>query len=173
MSRFVVGVDNSPAARCALSWAYGAAARQDAVLEVVTAFTPIMALSPFAGYLILQLDEARQFAHATQHHVLSEALADDALDARIERFVAPGDAPSVLVERSQHASLLVVGRRASRLRRLLGGSVSNQCANQAQCPVVIVRGPPHLTPRRYRASIRRLDRDLTRRATRSGAEVTA
>ena len=59
----------------------------------------------------------------------------------IERRVDQGSAAAVLVEESQGADLLVVGSRGhGGFAQLLLGSVSQQCAQHASCPVVIVRG---------------------------------
>ena len=59
----------------------------------------------------------------------------------IERRVDQGSAAAVLVEESRGADLLVVGSRGhGGFAQLLLGSVSQQCAQHAFCPVVIVRG---------------------------------
>jgi nucleotide-binding universal stress UspA family protein len=64
----------------------------------------------------------------------------DAGDIRIERRVVEGAAAAVLVEESRGADLLVVGSRGhGGFAQLLLGSVSQQCAHHAECPVVIVR----------------------------------
>ena len=56
----------------------------------------------------------------------------------------PGD---VLVERSQEAVMLVIGRRDSSSRTTLGGSLSAFCLAYAACPVTVVTSatkPAHL-----------------------------
>jgi nucleotide-binding universal stress UspA family protein len=54
---------------------------------------------------------------------------------------ARGDAGPVLVDRSRHATALVIGRPAfTGASRLLVGSVAHHCLRHATCPVVTV--PP-------------------------------
>jgi len=61
----------------------------------------------------------------------------------IERRVVEGRPAAVLVDESQGADLLVVGSRGhGGFAGLLLGSVSQQCAHHAACPVVIVHGKP-------------------------------
>ena len=57
----------------------------------------------------------------------------------IERRVVEGAPATVLVDESRQADLLVVGSRGhGGFAGLLLGSVSQQCAHHAACPVVIV-----------------------------------
>ena len=64
--------------------------------------------------------------------------------AGIEQRVVEGTASAVLVDESQQADLLVVGSRGhGGFAQLLLGSVSQQCAHHAACPVVIVRSKPN------------------------------
>ncbi len=73
---------------------------------------------------------------------LNEAVPDTA-EVDIERRVAEGAAAAVLVDESRDAELLVVGSRGlGGFSGLLLGSVSQQCAHHAACPVVIVRSRP-------------------------------
>jgi nucleotide-binding universal stress UspA family protein len=67
----------------------------------------------------------------------------DATDVRVERKTVEGMAAQVLVEEADGADLLVVGSRGhGGFAGLLLGSVSQQCAQHAACPVVIIRGQP-------------------------------
>ena len=141
----VVGVNAGSAARSALCWAYGFAQRHDADLEVVTVYSPAVRTAAPIGPIVLEPAIFEESARTNQERVVREELALDALDPRISRVVVPGDATSALVERAQDAHLLVVGRRAGRLHRLLQGSTSTRCANRASCPVVIVRAPARMS----------------------------
>ena len=62
-------------------------------------------------------------------------------DVEVETVVREGAPAATLLEEAQDAELLVVGSRGlGGFRGLLLGSVSQQCAHHAPCPVVIV---PH------------------------------
>jgi nucleotide-binding universal stress UspA family protein len=64
-------------------------------------------------------------------------------EIEIERVVAEGSAAQVLIHAVAETDLLVVGPRGhGGFTNLLIGSVSQQCAQHAPCPVVIVRGRP-------------------------------
>jgi nucleotide-binding universal stress UspA family protein len=64
-------------------------------------------------------------------------------EIELERVVAEGSAAQVLIHAVAETDLLVVGRRGhGSFTNLLIGSVSQQCAQHASCPVVIVRGRP-------------------------------
>jgi nucleotide-binding universal stress UspA family protein len=72
--------------------------------------------------------------------VLDEVLAQvDATGVTIERVVVEGGAARRLLEAARGAEMLVVGSRG--FAGLLLGSVSQQCAHHAPCPVAIVRPP--------------------------------
>jgi nucleotide-binding universal stress UspA family protein len=61
-------------------------------------------------------------------------------ELEIERIVAEGSAARVLIDAVDEADLLVVRSRGhGGFTNLLLGSVSQQCAQHAPCPVVIVR----------------------------------
>jgi nucleotide-binding universal stress UspA family protein len=64
----------------------------------------------------------------------------DVKDVAVERKAVEGMAAQVLVDEAAGADLLVVGSRGhGGFAGLLLGSVSQQCAHHASCPVVIIR----------------------------------
>ena len=76
------------------------------------------------------------------------ALADAGdVDANVDfdTIVREGQAAHVLLEEAESADLLVLGSRGlGGFRGLLLGSISQQCAHHASCPVVIVPHPREL-----------------------------
>jgi nucleotide-binding universal stress UspA family protein len=74
----------------------------------------------------------------------TDALAAD--DVEIHRRLGTGNAADLLLRAAEGADLLVVGSRGrGGFRGLLLGSVSQQCAQHAPCPVVIIP-PAHDAP---------------------------
>jgi nucleotide-binding universal stress UspA family protein len=139
MERIVVGVDGSESAQEALRWAVAEARVRNAIVEAVYAWH-----QPFAtGYA--ELGEINNLDHFEKEAQQALDAAVDAVDtsgiAPVERRLVPGGAASVLVEQAKGASLLVVGSRGrGGFSGLLLGSVSQQTAHHAPCPVVII--PP-------------------------------
>jgi nucleotide-binding universal stress UspA family protein len=87
------------------------------------------------------LSDLRSAAEAALDATIEEAIPDVG-EVEIERRVIEGAPAGVLVEQSRGAELLVVGSRGlGGFRGLLLGSVSQQCAHHATCPVVIVHAP--------------------------------
>jgi nucleotide-binding universal stress UspA family protein len=81
----------------------------------------------------------------TSQQILDEELSEvDSAGLEVERVVLEGPPALMLVEAAEEADLLVVGSRGyGGFTGLLLGSVSQQCAHHAHCPVVIVRSHPH------------------------------
>ena len=137
MNRIVVGVDGSTGADAALAWAADEARLRNAHLEVVYTFA-----YPIKGEVPLPQEVDSQLIAEAQA-VLDDSLAGadlegTDLEARFER----GSAAVRLVEIAQGADLLVVGSRGrGGFAGLLLGSVSQQCAHHAPCPIVIVPAP--------------------------------
>ena len=137
MGMIVVGVDQSAAAKEALRFALEEARLRRASLRVVHA------TGPFGSYPSLAVDVSavHQAAEELIEHATSEAISEtDGVE--IERRVVEGAPGLVLVDESRSADLLVVGSRGhGGFAGLLLGSVSQQCAHHAECPVVIVHAP--------------------------------
>jgi nucleotide-binding universal stress UspA family protein len=139
----VVGVDSSEGAKAALRFALDDAKLRHATLRAVHSWqfgyigvSGIEGLSPVVG---ADLGDVRRTAEVALDATLHEAVPD-AGEVVIERRVVEGGPATVLVDESRNADLLVVGSRGhGGFAGLLLGSVSQQCAHHAACPVVIVR----------------------------------
>lgn len=145
MGVIVVGVDHSAGAKAALRFALAEAHVRQAALRAVHAwqFGYVGASFVAGSYPDLggELDELRDAAEAALEVTLQEVVPTTG-DVEIERRVVEGAAAAVLVDESRDADLLVVGSRGlGGFSGLLLGSVSQQCAHHAACPVVIVRAP--------------------------------
>jgi len=146
MSAIVVGVDGSESARAALRFALeearlrGGGARVVAAWHVPTAVYSGTLMPPDAS-LIEELEvDARQAAERAV-----EDAGDAARGVEVEIVAREGEAAHVLLEEAASADLLVLGSRGlGGFRGLLLGSVSQQCAHHAPCPVVIVPHPREL-----------------------------
>jgi nucleotide-binding universal stress UspA family protein len=137
MDLIVVGIDDSVAAKAALRFALGEARLRQASLRAVHA------IGAFGSYASLAVDVSA--AHQAAQELLEEAISEvngEGEDVEIDRRVVEGAPGAVLVEDSRDADLLVVGSRGhGGFAGLLLGSVSQQVAHHAECPVVIVRAP--------------------------------
>jgi nucleotide-binding universal stress UspA family protein len=136
----VVGVDGSEESRAALRWAVEEARLRDARIRVVHAWWAYPALA--AGTPIAAADWAalEESADRFVTSFVTETLGEPD-DLQIDASALHGSAAEVLVEASARADLLVVGSRGhGGFAGLLLGSVSQQCAHHALCPLVIVRG---------------------------------
>jgi nucleotide-binding universal stress UspA family protein len=143
MSVVIVGVDQSAGAEEALRFAFEEAQLRRATLRVVHAWQFGYIGSPgiegSVPVLGAELGEHAAAADAALDATVRETIPDPGR-VTIERRVVEGAAAAVLVEESNGADLLVVGSRGhGGFAQLLLGSVSQQCAHHAECPVVIVR----------------------------------
>ena len=130
--RIVVGVDGSENSLIALRWAMAEAALWHAPLDVVGAWGS-------ANYGLGGGAKEEQLRTQTEA-ILEDALADAGREgAPISLAVEHGPAAGVLVGASRGADLLVVGSRGrGALAGFVLGSVSQQCAAHASCPVGVV-----------------------------------
>jgi nucleotide-binding universal stress UspA family protein len=145
MGMIVVGVDHSAGAKAALRFALNEAQLRGASLRAVHTWQHLSAGAGWglaaAPYVTAEVSDLRNAAEAALAATIEEAIPD-AGGVELERRVIEGAPAGVLVEESRDAELLVVGSRGlGGFRGLLLGSVSQQCAHHAACPVVIVRAP--------------------------------
>jgi nucleotide-binding universal stress UspA family protein len=138
MQRIVVGVDGSPMSREALRWAIAEGRLRGAELQAVHAWQERY-LTPYPiGVAQLEFGAAERAARELLDAVVD---AEDAtgLPGPIEKIVVCDGGASALIQTAKGADLLVVGSRGrGGFSGLLLGSVSQQIAHHAPCPLVIV-----------------------------------
>ena len=138
MDRIVVGVDGSEESVDALRFALDETRLHGARLQIVNAWRfPALTMLPVAPPppTPQELDQAAR-------EVIDRALTDagGAGTVNVELVAVEGHPVEALVDAAQGADLLVVAARGlGGFRSTLLGSVSQQCALHAPCPVVIVR----------------------------------
>jgi len=136
MGRIVVGVDGSEHSHRALAFAAEEAKLRGSTLHVIHSWTFPPATLEADGLPHADLKAAAEL-------VLDEAIATLGAEPGIEiqPEIANELAAQALIRASEGAELLVVGSRGrGGFKGLLLGSVSQQCAHHARCPIVIV--PP-------------------------------
>ncbi len=141
----VVGVDGSAGSQVAVEFAAREAAAHGASLRLVTAWqVPPSVLS--GGEIVPEI--YKDFENEAGRTLLAAAAQVVRLEPSVphEERAVEGHAGNVLVDESERAELLVIGRRGhGSLTEFLLGSTSHQVADHAHCPVVIV--PPVPAPR--------------------------
>lgn len=151
----VVGVDGSPGSKLALRWSLAAADRHgtqvDAVMVWTDAFAPF---GPPTDISALSPEHQRQLLGRVESAINSAQKNYVGPPVRVRPHVLPGSPASVLVASARRADLLVLGSRGlGGIRGSLLGSVSQECAQLAPGPVVVVRdnlpaGAEHYTRNR-------------------------
>ncbi len=132
-----MGIDGSDSAADALRWAIEQAKTTGATVEAVYAWDPGILVSlgvpPMTDW-----EPLREAAQARPGEIVREAVGSHP-DVRIITKTVRGNPAQVLVDRSAHADLLVVGSRGlGGLKGMLLGSVGHHCAAHSHCPTVIV-----------------------------------
>ena len=145
VSRIVVGVDGSEHSLEALRFALAEARLRGA--KVMAVHVPHLPMAPVVGapaFVIGDLPDLVQSIEETAATVVETMLAevgDEAEGVEVETVVVRGGVAHELVKAAAGADLLVLGSRGhGGFVGLLLGSVSQQCAYHASCPVVIVPG---------------------------------
>jgi nucleotide-binding universal stress UspA family protein len=136
--RIVVGVDGSAGSDRALDWAISEARSRGAPLEVVHVWeVAYPALGPAIGFA------AEYGAVEEEAQVLLDKVVaghdTSGLTSPVARRLLPGPAASALLGAARGAEELVVGSRGQGgFAGLLLGSVTQQVAHHATCPIVVV-----------------------------------
>ncbi|WP_090480317.1 universal stress protein [Nakamurella panacisegetis] len=132
----IVGVDGSPASLEAIRMGHRLAGALGLPLSAIHIWHPSSPLRVPPSWHPHD-DAMTMLAHSVRVAFEPEPAPD------VQLFVERGDAASSLIECSDGAAMLVVGRKATRsgLGGALMGSVSSACAAHARCPVLVVQQP--------------------------------
>ena len=144
MPGITVGIDGSHDAHRALEWSMREAAARHVPLIVLTVHD--VPVSGWTGApIILPADEPvlEKLRQAAEEAVAkASAQLGESKPASVRIRAVNGFPAQELIEASRDADLLVVGSRGGGgFARLVLGSVSDQVARHAYCPVVVVPGP--------------------------------
>jgi nucleotide-binding universal stress UspA family protein len=136
----VVGIDGSEGAARALRFAAQEASWRGTDLRIVAVWNVPAAYYASEAMAPMPVDHFERSMRAAVERQVDDCLAEYP-DVERHLVVAEGTPSQVLVEKSERADMLVVGSRGlGGFRGLMLGSVGQQCAHHANCPVVIV---PH------------------------------
>jgi nucleotide-binding universal stress UspA family protein len=136
MRGIVVGVDGSDGSRHALAWALDEARLRGVAVHAVHVWSyPSIGAAPLAPPLI-DFEQLETEAQTMLDDVMAHA---DAREVVVHKHVYEGYPSRCLLEVAGDADLVVVGTRGrGGFAGLLLGSVSQQVAHHATCPVVVV-----------------------------------
>ena len=140
METIVVGIDGSPGADRAVQFAAREARLRNARLRLVEAWYVPAAVYGDVGAAVV--DAGAEYEEEAKRSLEEKVgqLEEELAGITIEQVVRQGRAATVLLEEASDAELLVVGSHGhGGFIGMLIGSVSNECARHAPCPVVIVR----------------------------------
>ena len=137
--RIVVGVDGSGPSRLALRWALDEASLRQAAVEVVHAWSSPLATAP--PFVVVPFDpRGLEQAARQQLDALVDSVDGTGQPIPVKRILANGSAGGAILNVAKGADLIVMGARGlGGFLGLLLGSVSQQVAHHARCPLVVVR----------------------------------
>jgi nucleotide-binding universal stress UspA family protein len=135
----VVGIDGSQQSGAAVRWAAAEARRHDAPLRILIAYSWNGPAEALGGVGELPDVIAQQFDQMATAAAAEARALEPGID--VSGAAVIGDPVSALRQASRAAAMLVVGNRGrGGFASLLLGSVGQQVATHATCPVVVVRG---------------------------------
>jgi nucleotide-binding universal stress UspA family protein len=131
----VVGIEGTAVSQGALEWAIREAALRGSVLTVVHAWDYIPARD--AGRMTA--NEEKTASDCMLDAAIASGVRAAGVKPEIVTRSVKGSPAKVLLDQSQHAELLVIGRNhRSGVQDILRHSVSAECVRRAACPVVII-----------------------------------
>jgi nucleotide-binding universal stress UspA family protein len=143
VQKIVVGIDGSDVSKDALRWAVEDARARGAEVVALHAYEvpePAADPTPVAPQDFPELvTEAHEHALQLVTDVVDE-VAGHAVTVDVAPIAVEDTPAKALLDAARDADLLVVGSHGHGLSGLFLGSVSLECAQHAQCPVVIYRG---------------------------------
>jgi nucleotide-binding universal stress UspA family protein len=136
--RIVIGVDGSENCNTALRWAVEEAIVHEGEITAVFAWQ-----MPFIGIPgAFDREELENLSKKFLEETIAAIIPDEPV--AISKLVAEGDVSESLLVAAKRADLLVLGSRGrGGFAGLKLGSVSQECVTHAECPVVIIKQPPH------------------------------
>jgi nucleotide-binding universal stress UspA family protein len=138
-ARIVVGIDGSDSSVAALKQALRLAQAFDASLEAIIVWSYPIALTAYAVPTLPDLERAARDAATAAINRVFDSSWPDWLSLKVRE----GNSAHVLMTESIGAEMLVLGSRGhGGFAGLLLGSVSAECAEHAQCPVLVVHENP-------------------------------
>jgi nucleotide-binding universal stress UspA family protein len=139
----VVGYDGSPGAEAALTFALHEASARHLEVEIVNGWVLPQAAIATTGMASGAALEACEQAGSELLAAAAVRAATIAPDVTVHTCLVATSPAEALIERSADATQLVVGRRGHNgLLSALLGSVANQVAHHAACPVVLMPAEP-------------------------------
>ena len=139
----VVGFDGSSHSEEALRWTVDEAKMRGSTVHIVHAWQPPLgtwstSLKPIPDPADTTETDGEEYMRLFEDAVAS--VIGERPEVDVHTSVRVGNPAAVLIEaaKREHAELLVVGSRGNGgFKRLLLGSVSEQCVTHANCPVVV------------------------------------
>jgi nucleotide-binding universal stress UspA family protein len=148
VEKIVVGVDGSEQSRDALRFALEEAELRRVPVAVVHAWSaPIPLGDPLVGPAPIDypglVEELQAAAQRLVDEIVEEVAGAKRDRVRVEALAVEGPAATVLLDAARAAGMIVVASRGrGGFAKLVLGSVSEQVARHAPCPVLIHRTKP-------------------------------